>query len=142
MKAWHCLSQKANNEMYCKKEETKSWATAAGGASRDLARGALKSCSGKIAVGLGPLAAVEHAPARQQDEVIKALAYVTAWLVNRQHYLQQVAHCLQTLSNWPVHGKRIWHDSDRHHGSYHLAGAMKTMMDWTTIADLAGWGSF
>lgn len=56
---------------------------------RNWNRGALETSCGKVIVGFGPGAAVEHAPAGQQDEVIKALADVTARLVDSQHNLRQ-----------------------------------------------------
>ena len=86
--------------------------------TRNWNRGALETSCGKVIVGFGPGAAVEHAPAGQQDEVIKALADVTARLVDGQHNLRQpiltffrsgpkLLHLLcipQSIQEcWPVH---------------------------------------
>ena len=63
---------------------------------------ALEAGARKVAVGVAPGPAVQHAPAGQQDEVIKALADVAAGLVYRQHNLQIATSASATLAS-PQH---------------------------------------
>ena len=48
----------------------------------------LKARAGKVIVRIAPGPTVQHAPTGQQDEVVKALANVTAGLVYCQHDLR------------------------------------------------------